>query len=75
MTSAQDELAESAIESVDSARARGHGCARSMRASEASAGMVAPDPMVAGVAGGDQETAAERLGDEHREESERERRN
>ena len=75
MTSAQDEHGDSIFESSDLVRARGRVWLRLKRTCTASRLVVAPDPMVAGVAGGDQETAAERLGDEHREESERERRN
>ena len=75
MTLAQDELAESIFESSDLVRARGSACARSKRTCTVSRLVAVPDRMVTGLAGGDQETVAERLGDEHREESERERRN
>ena len=60
LTSAQDELAESIFESSDLLRERGSARVRSVRASAANLLVVAPDTMVAGVAGGDHKTAARR---------------
>ena len=67
-TSAKNTAREIEIESIDCKRARGRAGAGSMQASEASAGVVTIDHMVAGLADGDQETAAELVGDDYRDE-------
>ena len=54
---------------VDSVRARVRAGTSSMRLVEAHRLVAAADKMVAGVAGGDHKSAAERLGDEQVDES------
>ena len=60
VTSAQDELADSIFESVDVVRARVRGRVRWNGTCMGSGLVVAPDPRVAGVADGDQKSAARR---------------